>query len=50
MQEEETLAGAAAASGTADAMDIVAGVVGGIVLDYPVYRGDIETAGCDVGA
>ena len=31
-------------------MDVVARVVGGVVLDDPVDGGDVEAAGCDVGA
>lgn len=51
LQEEQRFARAGgAARGAADAVDVVAGVVGGVVLDDPVDGGDVEAAGGDVGA
>ena len=50
-EDEEGVALAAlAAGGAADAVDVLLGVVGGVVLHDPVDVGDVEAAGGDVGA
>ena len=48
-EEDEGAAGGAHAGGAADAVDVVLGLVWGVVLDDPVDGGDVEAAGGDVG-
>ena len=51
LEEEQGFAGSGGATrGTPHAVDVVAWVVGGVVLDDPVDGGDVEAAGGDVGA
>lgn len=51
LQEEQGFAGSRGAPcGAPYAVDVVARVVGGVVLDDPVDGGDVEAAGGDVGA
>ncbi len=49
-EEHQTLADLACTRGTADSVDVVAGVIWGVVLDDPVYARDVEPTSGDVCA
>ena len=49
-EEERTTLGVVATGGTADTVDVVAGIIRRIELDNPVDGGDIETSGSNVRA